>query len=84
MKFMNYPEMKLRYLEDTYGDLYLLWKDKKYDDDRAYYVSEYKEIYDALKSLPDKVHPYVMVAMDDEIRSSYDKMDRIKGEYDGK
>lgn len=83
MKNMNYAEMKLRFLEDEYGKMYLSWKDNKYDDSRALYVSLYKEITDALKSLPDRTHPYVMVAMDDKIRSDYDKMDEILAQYKG-
>ena len=83
MKNMNYAEMKLRFLEDKYGKSYLSWKDHKYDDSRALYVSLYKEITDALKSLPDRTHPYVMVAMDDKIRSDYDKMDEILAQHKG-
>lgn len=81
MKNMNYAEMKLRFLEDEYGKMYLSWKDNKYDDSRALYVSLYKEITDALKSLPDRTHPYVMVAMDKKIRSDYDKMDEILAQF---
>lgn len=81
MKNMNYSEMKLRFLNDKYEKMYLYWKAMKPDDERALYISLFEEITNALKSLPDRVHPYVMVAMDSKIRSDYDKMNRIIEQY---
>ena len=78
----NWKETKIDLLTGLYGATAARFEEEKEEDDKAAFVSIYKALLEAVRSLPNEPVALVRVAMNRMIGDGCGKLDRIKERFE--
>ena len=73
----TYKQLHVNYLKHRYGKNAAKWANNTVYDDRVVYCNIYRQMLEALESLPDNPNNYVCVALNWKMKQDCDTLDEI-------